>query len=75
MRFLRFERNTGKFRNTPVTFNMDLAESPARVIHTGKSANDIGKSAGPLQFYIKEILRICQNEILFWRIRRRERRG
>jgi hypothetical protein len=36
-----------------------------------------GKSAGPLHFYLKEIPRICQNEILnvFWKIRQRERRG
>ena len=51
---------------------LGLADSQARVIRAGRSANGLGKSAGPLHFYFKENPRICQNEILFWQIRRRE---
>ena len=56
----------------PFALLLVLAESHARVIRAGKSENVFSKSAGPLHFYLKEIPRICQNEILFWQIRRRE---
>ena len=52
--------------------SVGLHESFARVSCFGISDSDFGKSDRFLHVYIKEISRICQNEIMFWQIRRGE---